>query len=171
MTQRIRRGYDLPLDPAALVERLRDRTLVERRSAVDGLGTRVAAHEPTAAGVRIVVATDLPVDWLPAIVRGRLTADPTVERTEEWAVEGDGAATPLTFVFAGMPVRGSGDARLVPLPTGSRLDVEVDITVDVPLVGALVEAAVAPRIVAALDAEAAFYGTLPLPASPGSVPP
>jgi len=38
--------------------------------------------------------------------------------------------------------------------------VEVDITVDIPLVGALVEAAVSPRIVAALDAEAAFYSTL-----------
>ncbi len=167
MTQHLRRAYDLPLSATALVEQLRDRTVVERRGAVDGLGTRVTAHETTPAGVRIVVATDLPVDWLPAVVRGRLTADPTVERTEAWAVEGDGAASPLTFVFAGMPVRGSGDARLVPLPTGSRLEVEVDITVDVPLVGGLVEAAVAPRIVAALDAEAAFYETLPRPEHAG----
>jgi hypothetical protein len=32
--------------------------------------------------------------------------------------------------------------------------------VDVPLFGAAVERAVSPRIVTALDAEAAYYGTL-----------
>jgi hypothetical protein len=163
MTQRIRRDDDLPLSPEGLVDRLRDRAVVEARGAADGLGTRVVRHEPTADGVLVTVATALPVDWLPTVVRGRLTADPTVERTEEWTVGPGGAASPLRFDFSGMPVTGSGLARLTPTPGGSHLTVEVDVTVDVPVVGALVEGAVAPRVVAALDAEAAFYRSLGAP--------
>ncbi len=160
MTEHIRRGYDLPLGPAALVARLRSRPVVEQRCAADGLGTHVVAHEPASDGVRVVIATDLPVDWLPAVVRGRLTGTPTVERTEHWVESGESARTPLTFAFAGMPVTGTGTARLDPTATGSRLEVEVAITVDVPLVGGLVESAAAPRVVAALDAEGEFYRTL-----------
>jgi hypothetical protein len=163
MPQHIRRDDELPLSPAALVERLRDPAVVEGRSAADGLGTRVVEHEATADGVRIVVATALPVDWLPAVVRGRLTQDPTVERTEEWTVGSDGATSPLHFDFPGMPVTGTGAARLTPTPGGAHLTVEVDVTVDVPLVGGLVEGAVAPRVGAALDAESAFYRTLGAP--------
>jgi hypothetical protein len=163
MTQHIRRDDDLPLSPAALVERLRDRAVVDGRSAADGLGTRVVEHEATADGVRIVVATALPVDWVPAVVRSSLTADPTVECTEEWTVGPDGATSPLRFDFPGMPVTGTGTARVTPTPDGSHFTVEVDVTVDVPFVGGLVEGAVAPRVGAALDAESAFYRTLGAP--------
>jgi hypothetical protein len=160
MTQRIVRAYDVPLTPAALVERLRSRDVVEQRGQGGGLTTALLVHEPTPDGVRIVVRTEIPVDWLPAVVRGRLGTDPAVERTEAWAVDGDGAQAPLFFAFAGMPVTGSGSATLRPAPAGGRLEVQVDVSVDVPLVGGLVESAVAPRIGAALDAEAAFYATL-----------
>ncbi len=171
MTQRIRRDDNLPLTPAALVARLRDRAVVEGRCAADGLGTRVVRHEPTADGVLVTVATALPVDWLPAVVRSRLTADPTVERTEEWTTSGDDAVSPLHFDFPGMPVSGTGSARLTPTPGGSHLTVEVDVTVDVPFVGGLVEGAVAPRVGAALDAESAFYRTLGDHTDGGTPPP
>lgn len=163
MTQRIRHEADLPLPPAALVDRLRDRAVVEARGAADGLGTRVVRHENTDDGVVVTVATALPVDWLPAVVRGRLTADPSVERTEQWTVGADGATSPLHFDFPGMPVTGTGTARLTPTAGGSHLVVEVDVTVDVPFVGGLVEGAVAPRVGAALNAESAFYQTLGRP--------
>lgn len=160
MTQRIRRDDDLPLRPEVLVDRLRDRAVVEARCAADGLSTHIVRHEPRADGVLVTVATTLPVDWVPTVVRGTLTADPTVERTEEWTVGPDGASSPLHFDFPGMPVTGTGAARLSPTPGGSHLTVGVDVTVDVPFVGGLVEGAVAPRVAAALDAEAAFYRTL-----------
>jgi hypothetical protein len=43
------------------------------------------------------------------------------------------------------------------------MDCDLTIQVDVPLFGGAVERGVAPRIVTALDAEAAFYGTLSTP--------
>jgi hypothetical protein len=40
------------------------------------------------------------------------------------------------------------------------MDADLTIQVDVPLFGGAVERGVAPRIITALDAEAAFYDTL-----------
>ena len=74
-----------------------------------------------------------------------------------------GLRSPLVFEFAGLPVTCQGNAVLSPTDTGSRLDADLTIQVDVPLLGGTVERAVAPRIVTALDAEAAFYDTLPVP--------
>ena len=95
-----------------------------------------------------------------AAVTSRLGVSPTVERTEEWTRDLAGAGSPLTFEFSGLPVTCEGTARLAPAGSGSRMDVDLTLRVDVPLFGGAVERAVTPRIVAALDAEAAFYDTL-----------
>jgi hypothetical protein len=149
----------LPLE-AAVLAALSDEDAVRRRSEADGLGTRVVRHEVTGDAVRILVATDIPLDWLPSAVTSWLPASPTVERMEEWTREGDGARSPLTFEFSGLPVTCEGTARLAPAGTGSRMDADLALRVDVPLFGGAVERAVTPRIIAALDAEAAFYDTV-----------
>jgi hypothetical protein len=160
MTERIRRSYDLRASVAAVLAGLIDESAVRRRSEADGLGTHVVRHEVRDDTVRIVLATDVPLDWLPSAVTSRLGASPTVERMEEWTRDGDGARSPLTFEFSGLPVRCEGTARLAPAACGSRMDADLTLRVDVPLFGGAVERAVTPRIVAALDTEAAFYDTL-----------
>lgn len=160
MTERIRRSYDLKASVAAVLAGLTDENAVRRRSDADGLGTRVVRHEVTGDAVRIVLATDIPLDWLPSAVTSRLGASATVERMEEWTWDGDGARSPLTFEFSGLPVTCEGTARLAPGGSGSRMDADLTLRVDVPLFGGAVERAVTPRIVAALDTEAGFYDTL-----------
>ena len=160
MTERIQRSYDLRASVAAVLAGLTDENAVRRRSDADGLGTRVVRHEVTVDAVRIVVETDIPLDWLPSTVTSRLGASPTVERKEEWTLDGDGARSPMTFEFSGFPVTCEGTARLVPRGSGSRMDAALTLRVDVPLFGGAVERAVTPRMVAALDTEAAFYDTL-----------
>ncbi|HWI33782.1 MAG TPA: DUF2505 domain-containing protein [Lapillicoccus sp.] len=145
---------------AAVLAGLADENGVRRRSEADGLGTRVVRHEVTGDAVRIVVTTDVPLDWLPSAVTSRLGAPLTVERMEEWTRDGADARSPLTFEFSGLPVACEGTARLAPVGSGSRMDADLTFRVDVPLFGGAVERAVTPRIVAALDAEAAFYNTL-----------
>jgi hypothetical protein len=164
VTERIRRSYELRATVDAVLAGLADETAVRRRSEGDGLGTRVLRHEAAGDAVRIVVATDIPLDWLPSAITSLIGSSPTVERMEEWTRAGDGAESPLTFEFSGLPVSCTGAAALSPVGTGSRLDADLSVTVDVPLFGGSVERAVSPRIVAALDAEAAFYDTL---AGPG----
>lgn len=163
MTERIRRSYDLRSSVDAVLAELADGDAVRRRSGADGLGTRVLRQEVSDDVVRIVVATDIPLDWLPSAITSRLGASPTVERMEEWMRDGDGARSPLTFEFSGLPVTCEGSAQLSPTASGCRMDADLTIRVDVPLFGAAVERAVAPRILAALDAEAAFYDTLAAP--------
>lgn len=163
MTELIRRSYDLRSSVDTVLAGLADGDAVRRRSGADGLGTRVLRHEVAGDAIRIVVATDIPLDWLPSAITSRLGASPTVERMEEWVRHGDGARSPLTFEFSGLPVTCEGTAQLLPAGTGSRMDADLTMRVDVPLLGGAVERAVAPRIVAALDGEAAFYDTLSAP--------
>ena len=160
MTERISRSYDLRAPVDAVLDGLADEAAVRRRSEGDGLGTRVLRHEVADDAVRIVVATDIPLDWLPSAITSRIGSTPTVERMEEWTHTGEGAGSPLTFEFSGLPVSCTGTASLDPVGAGSRLAADLDITVDIPLLGGAVERAVSPRIVAALDAEAAFYDIL-----------
>ena len=103
MTERIQRSYELPCSPDELLAGLAQPDVVQRRSDADGLGTRIVKHEVSDDAVRIVVSTDVPLDWLPSAITSRLGGSPTVER------------------------------------------------------------GVAPRIITALDAEAAFYDTLRTP--------
>ena len=161
MAVRIQRSYELPCSPDELLAALAKPEVVQGRSDADGLGTRVLKHEVSDDAVRIVVSTDVPLDWLPSAVTSRLGGTPTVERMEEWMRYLEGLRSPLIFEFAGLPVTCRGNAVLSPTVTGSRLDADLTIQVDVPLFGGAVERAVAPRIVTALDAEAAFYDTLP----------
>jgi hypothetical protein len=163
MAERLQRSYDLRCSAHTLLAALAQPDVVRRRSDADGLGTRVVRHEVSDDAVRIVVSTDIPLDWLPSAITSRLGGSPTVERMEEWRRYDTGLRSPLVFEFAGLPVTCQGNAVLSPTDTGSRLDADLTIQVDVPLFGGTVERAVAPRIVTALDAEAAFYDTLPLP--------
>ena len=160
MTERIRRSYELRSSVDAVLAWLADAEVVRRRSTAAGPATRILRHAVSEDAVVIVVATDVPLDWLPSAVASGFGGSPTVERTEEWRRHADGARSPLTFEFSGLPVTGEGSAEISPAGSGSRMDAELAITVDVPLFGGAVERAVAPRIVAALDAEAAFYASL-----------
>lgn len=160
MAERIQRTYELSCSPDELLAALAQRDVVQRRAGVDGMGTRIVRHEPSDDAVRIVVATDVPLDWLPPAITSRLGSSPTVERMEEWTRHEGGLRTPLTFEFAGLPVTCRGTAVVSPTDTGSRMAADLTMRVDVPLFGGAVERAVAPRIVTALDAEAAYYDTL-----------
>ena len=158
MAERVQRGYDLPHDPLALLGVLRSAEAVRERSAA-GVGSRVIEHDVRDGSVLIVTESDIPLDWLPGAVRDRLGSSPTVERTEEWAASADGAASPLTFRFSGLPVACDGSARLTASGTGSRLEYDLTVRVDVPFLGGTIERAVVPQVSDALDAEAAFYQT------------
>jgi len=162
VAERIQRTYAIPTTPDAFLAALASPDLVRRRSEAVGLGTEVVTHKATPQSVRIVTSGEVPLDWLPAAVTSRLSGTPTVQRHEEWVRDGEGARSPLTFAFSGMPVTCAGDARLSPdssgAETGCRLDIDLTLRVDVPLVGGLVERAVAPQVARAFDNEAAFYG-------------
>jgi uncharacterized protein DUF2505 len=64
----------------------------------------------------------------------------------------------MRFDIAGVPAKASGSMRLDPDAAGSMLTYRVDLQVDLPFVGGVVERAVAAQIRRSLQAEAALYG-------------
>ena len=100
MAERLQRSYDLHCSEDALLAALAQPDVVRRRSEGDGLGTRVLKHEVSDDAVRIVVSTDIPLDWLPSAITSQLGGSPTVERMEEWRRYDTGLRSPLVFEFA-----------------------------------------------------------------------
>src|SRR4051794_2533850 len=97
VAERIHRTYELSCSPDELRSALARRDVAQARADADGLGTRIVTHEVSDEAVRIVVSTDIPLDWLPSAITSRLGANPTVERMEEWTRHEGGLRTPLVF--------------------------------------------------------------------------
>lgn len=163
MAEFIDQSYLLPSTPAALLEALRDPEVVARRAA----GSHVLSHSvgdgdsdphPT---VEIEARTDIPLSWLPPLIQSRLPEPASVTRTERWQQADESHLTAeQSFRFTGVPARCTGRSEVHAEGSGSRLTVQLSLTVDLPLVSGLVERAVAPQIVRSLDEEAAFYAGL-----------
>lgn len=116
--------------------------------------------EDTVVDVR--TRSTLPVDWLPGAVRGMLRAAPTLHRHERWTVNAvDGARADITIdidlerVAASVAGRGSLTTRP---PDGSLVDVHLELSVPVPLIGGVIEGLVAGRVEALVRREQALLG-------------
>lgn len=165
MSETIHRCYPLALTPDALLTALASPDVVRRRSEASSLDTTVVTHEAPSPGkpgeLVIVTSSDVPLTWFPPVVTSRITETPRILREERWTGDGDdGVRSPLTFDFSGMPVTCDGLAVAREDGAGSVLDVSLTMRVDVPFFGGVVERALVPQIVRALDTEAAFYATL-----------
>lgn len=99
-------------------------------------------------GLRMAVAATMPSSWL-----GGMAGTPRLIRTENWRAEGDGYAGDVDLLVEGLPVTCGGTTRLEPDGAGSALSMDLDLSVDVPMLGPMVEAKVADRIRAAMGAE------------------
>lgn len=139
-----------------VLDLLADRGFIERRTAANAsMAGEVLSHERV--GDRLVITTraQVPTDWLPERVATRVASRPSVTRTETWSLQrGDGT---MEFRIDGVPASASGSMRLTDRGDGSLLAQLVDVGVDVPFVGRLVERAVGGQIARSLGAEARCY--------------
>jgi hypothetical protein len=149
-------SYPLESSVDAVLARLTDRAFVDGRTAANAsLRGDVVGHEVDEETIVIRTRATVPVDWLPAVVGSRVTSLPTVDREETWdRRSGSGR---MTFAISGVPARASGTMSLRPRGTGSLLTFRIDLGVDMPFVGGVVEKAVAAQIRRSLEAEAALY--------------
>lgn len=149
--------FTLPVVPDVVFDRLRDRTFVERRTRANpALRGRLVEHADDGRSIRIRTEATVPLDWLPSRVTGAVSSAPTVDREETWE-RGSGSGS-MRFTIDGVPAKASGSMRLDPSTAGSTLSYRIELAVDLPLVGGLVERAVATQIRRSLQAEAAVYG-------------
>lgn len=160
MTTDVHEVTDLRLDPAEVFARLSDPAVIEQRAGADpSMPSQVLGHEADEQGVTIRTLATLPVEWMPAAVRSRLGGGvaPSVERTERWTRIGESLEATTDFTITGVggvDARANGRSRVTPRAEGgSQLEERVSITVGVPLLGGVVEKALAPRIAATMKRE------------------
>lgn len=151
--------YSMDISPAQLLQRLRDPEALARRILP---GSTLLEHVPREDGVIIRTLTEIPLEWLPGVVReraGERFSAPTVERTEDWWRDGEGLSGRMEFAFTGVDAEADCTMRAEPAGAGTDLAVTVRLGVRVFLVGGLIEKAVATQIDASLAQEAAAIGT------------
>ena len=102
----------------------------------------------------------LPLDWLPGPVQRRLRAAPTLLRHERWTLHTpDAAWADITIdidvarVAASAAGRGSLTARP---PDGGLVDVHLELSVPVPVLGGVIEGLVVGRVEALVRREQAL---------------
>lgn len=142
-------------------QRLSDPEFLRRRADVDqSLGSEVAGHEVGVEQLSIWTTATVPLDWLPSQISRRVSASgtvPSARRHERWQRRPEGLIGTMEFEISGVPARASGSMAVVPAGTGSEFTQHLELGVDVPIVGKLVEAALARHLGATLVREATLF--------------
>ena len=157
MATTVQERFPLAASVDAVLSRLADPAFVDQRTAANpGLSGVLVDHSDDGQTIVIRTRAAVPMDWLPSAVTARVTTLPTVDREEVWD-RGSGSGS-MRFGISGVPAKAGGSMRLDAQGSGSVLTYRVDLQVDMPFVGGLVEKAVAAQIRRSLQAEAALYG-------------
>ena len=174
MTTSVREARELTLAVAEVLDVLRDLAHWESRVRLAGEGRLVlTALEVTDAVVEATLVGPVPLDWLPSVVRSRLSSPPSVRRVERWSAVGStapggpggpagsvtGLSGVLDFTVTGVSANVTGTGSVRPTSTGSRIVVDLGIGVDLPFIGGLVEQAIASQVGPNLARELALIRT------------
>lgn len=108
--------------------------------------------------VEVRTRSTLPLDWLPGRVRGMLPSAPTLHRHERWTRDApDAARADITIDIERVTASVAGHGSLTTRPPdGSLVDVHLELSVPVPLIGGVIEGLVAGRVEALVRREQAL---------------
>ena len=108
--------------------------------------------------VDVRTRSTLPLDWLPGRVRGMLPRAPTLHRHERWTLDApDAARADITIDIERVTASVAGHGSLTTRPPdGSLVDVHLELSVPVPLIGGVIEGLVAGRVEALVRREQAL---------------
>jgi hypothetical protein len=116
----------------------------------------VDAGEPGGTGATTVTTTrDMPTDQFPDFVKSMVGALLKITEIDRWdAPQLDGGRDgAITVTVDGAPLRFTGTLRLEATPGGARATIDGELKAAIPFLGARIEQAAAPAIIAAVRAE------------------
>lgn len=150
--------------PEAILRRCGRPEVAQARAQADrNLEAEVVELETdTPDGAVLVVAMTgrIPTSWIPSKVtssmRSAMSGTPGIHRREAWYLDEDGAAyADVAFDLQGVPATTlAGSARLAPTGSGSTLTYQLDLDVEIPFFGSMIEKAVLDQVARAFDKEA-----------------
>ncbi len=162
MTTTIRESGPLRLTRDEVMARLADRGFVVWRGTANAtLPSDLVDHQLTTDEITIHTTAAIGADWLPRKVAAAASTLPTITRVETWDRRSGAGRT--EFSGFGVPASASATMRIESASGGSGelggcvLHHEVRLRVDLPLVGGLIEKALAGRIAETLRQESALY--------------
>lgn len=123
-----------------------------------GSHAELLEHRADPDGARYRLRHGLSPADLPPLVTALVSGDIVIERTETLVRKDVGRyAGNVSVDIRGTPASAAGRLHLVDLDGGgSELDIHADVTVNVPLIGGRIEAAIADQVKKLLAAETAF---------------
>lgn len=129
-----------------------------RLAQIGGRRGELLDHRADEQGAHYRLRHGLDAKDLPALLRGVLPGDITVERDESWTRVDTGRYTGETKVtVAGTPASAAGGMRLHDTDSaGSELQVRIDVTVNVPVIGGTIESFVVGQVQNLLGMESRF---------------
>lgn len=160
MTIRRTLSWTIPGTPREILRRLADPAVAAARAASDPtLQAEVTELSGGEGELHMAVVAELPDSWAPAPVRSRLLATPRIIRRETWLIADDGAAyADMNIEVEGVPATTMTTvARLAPMAdhvNSSELTYLLSLTVDLPIIGGLVERTVMEQITRGYEREA-----------------
>jgi hypothetical protein len=129
-----------------------------RLASIGGRDAALLEYAATPDGARFRVRQGLDAQDLPPVVRTFLNGDIVVERTESWTCAELGSyAGESEVTIKGVPAGAVGGMTLRDLdPARSELVVRTDVSVNVPIIGGVIEGVVAERVKELLRLETEF---------------
>jgi Protein of unknown function (DUF2505) len=128
-----------------------------RLEQIGGPGAGLLEHTSDTEGARYRLRHGVDPKNLPSVVRTVLRGDVVIERAESWKREGMGNYTgDVQVAIPGTPGSAGGVMRLRDTDGGSELHIRIDVTVDVPFLGAKIEEMVSGHVKGLLASESAF---------------
>jgi hypothetical protein len=152
---KIRRSDRYHVSPQMMFDVISRKDYQERKCADSGaLAYRVEVRER--GDERVIVAErTLPTAGFPALIDRFLSGRVTSTETITWAGAGadGGRSARVSVNFAAAPARMTGTVLLSPAGTGCTIDLDLELRVPVPLLGARIENLAAPLVHQLVEAE------------------
>ncbi|MEJ2869849.1 DUF2505 domain-containing protein [Actinomycetospora sp. OC33-EN08] len=147
MTTRLHADREYPHPVSAFARALADPDFHRARLDAGG-GGEVERHEVSGSRVEVVVRQPVPTGQVPPAIGRLLTGGLVLRRTERWSLSDDRCAGTVEVTVPLAPVRAEGTmaVRNGAGHGGCVLEVDVDVTVTIPLAGMFVEGAVADGV-------------------------
>lgn len=148
---RVQADITYPADAATVAAMLADPGFVEEYCASTGaVSHRVDVSGDADTGFTVTTVRTMPTDRFPDVARRFVGATIDVRQVDTWrTAAGDGARQGSTEVeVLGAPVRLSGSLRLSPAGASTTQTLDGELKATVPLVGAKLERAAEPALMA-----------------------
>jgi hypothetical protein len=155
MARRIEHHTTSPHSAETVFGAMVDETyLRDRLAAVGGNDAELVSFSSGNGKTSYQLKQGVPAEHLPSLAKSLLGGDLVIQRVESWTLAGLTGTVEVTI--GGVPGRLDGTFSLAPSGGGSKLTLNGQVKVSIPLMGGKLEAMIAEQVAELLDKESEF---------------